>query len=381
MVGLSDRDLQLPNVEFPDILKKIANDSSIISLGPGEPDFVTPKPILDYAKKIIGKSTHYSEPLGLLELREKLCKKLEKENKIKASPENIFVGCGSQEAMFSTLLTTLDPKEQIIIPSPGYLGYLPAVELVSAVPVFLKLDEEEDFEINPDRLKKLINKKKTKAIIVNSPSNPTGNVLSKKVLEEIADIAIDNNLYVFSDEAYEKITYGKKHISMASLNGMEKNVVTFQTFSKTSAMCGFRVGYAVGPKKLIKEASEVHNYVSISSPTLSQMMAVKALKLPNKYLKDMNKEYKRRRDFIVGELNNLELPTCVPAGAFYAFSNISKYGKNSSRFAEKLLKEAKVAVIPGTEFGPHGEGFVRFSFATDYNLIVKAIKRMKKVLS
>jgi len=381
MVELSERDLQLPNVEFPEIVGKVSNDSSIISLGPGEPDFITPRPILNYAKKIIGKSTHYAEPLGLLELREELCKKLKKENKIGASPENIFVGCGSQEAMFSTLLTTLDPKEQIIIPSPGYLGYLPAVKLVSAIPIFLKLDEKDNFEINPDRLKKLINKKKTKAIIVNSPSNPTGNVLSKKVLEEIADIAIDNNLYVFSDEAYEKITYEKKHISMASLNGMEKNVVTFQTFSKTSAMCGFRVGYAVGPKNLIKEASEVHNYVSISSPTLSQMMAVKALKLPKKYMNGMNKEYRRRRDFIVGELNDLGLSTCVPSGTFYAFSNISKYSKNSSRFAKKLLKDAKVAVIPGTEFGPHGEGFVRCSFATDYNLIRKAMARMRKVLS
>jgi len=381
MVELSERDLQLPNVEFPEIVGKVSNDSSIISLGPGEPDFITPRPILNYAKKIIGKSTHYAEPLGLLELREELCKKLKKENKIGASPENIFVGCGSQEAMFSTLLTTLDPKEQIIIPSPGYLGYLPAVKLVSAIPIFLKLDEKDNFEINPDRLKKLINKKKTKAIIVNSPSNPTGNVLSKKVLEEIADIAIDNNLYVFSDEAYEKITYEKKHISMASLNGMEKNVVTFQTFSKTSAMCGFRVGYAVGPKNLIKEASEVHNYVSISSPTLSQMMAVKALKLPKKYMNGMNKEYRRRRDFIVGELNDLGLSTCVPSGTFYAFSNISKYSKNSSRFAKKLLKDAKVAVIPGTEFGPHGEGFVRCSFATDDNLIRKAMARMRKVLS
>jgi len=380
MVNLSKRELQLPELEFPKIFKRVINDKSIISLGPGEPDFITPKPLLDYGKKIIGKSTHYSEPQGLLELRKAIAKKVQKENKIKAGPDNVLVSCGSQEAIFSALLTTIDPTEQVILPTPGYLGYLPAIELVNGIPKYLKLEEKDKFEINPDNLKKSIDKKKTKVLIINSPSNPTGNVLSKKVLEEIADIAVDNNLYVFSDEAYEQLTYDRKHISMASLNGMKNHVVSFQTFSKSFAMCGFRLGYAVGPKKLIQEMTKVHHYVTLTAPHLSQLVGVKALSLSKKYVNSMKQRYRRRRDFIVKRLNELNLSTPTPEGAFYTFSNIQKFSKNSVRFSRLLMDKAKVAVIPGTEFGKYGEGFVRCSFATDYDLIDKAMNRIEKFL-
>jgi len=379
-VNLSKRELQLPELEFPKIFKRVINDKSIISLGPGEPDFITPKPLLDYGKKIIGKSTHYSEPQGLLELRKAIAKKVQKENKIKAGPDNVLVSCGSQEAIFSALLTTIDPTEQVILPTPGYLGYLPAIELVNGIPKYLKLEEKDKFEINPDNLKKSIDKKKTKVLIINSPSNPTGNVLSKKVLEEIADIAVDNNLYVFSDEAYEQLTYDRKHISMASLNGMKNHVVSFQTFSKSFAMCGFRLGYAVGPKKLIQEMTKVHHYVTLTAPHLSQLVGVKALSLSKKYVNSMKQRYRRRRDFIVKRLNELNLSTPTPEGAFYTFSNIQKFSKNSVRFSRLLMDKAKVAVIPGTEFGKYGEGFVRCSFATDYDLIDKAMNRIEKFL-
>ena len=211
-----------------------------------------------------------------------------KKIKLKAGPDNVLVSCGSQEAIFSALLTTIDPTEQVILPTPGYLGYLPAIELVNGIPKYLKLEEKDKFEINPDNLKKSIDKKKTKVLIINSPSNPTGNVLSKKVLEEIADIAVDNNLYVFSDEAYEQLTYDRKHISMASLNGMKNHVVSFQTFSKSFAMCGFRLGYAVGPKKLIQEMTKVHHYVTLTAPHLSQLVGVKALSLSKKYVNSIN---------------------------------------------------------------------------------------------
>ena len=247
MTHLSERELDLPHLEFPKIFARVVNDKSIISLGPGEPDFKAPKPLLDYAKKILSKSTHYSEPQGMFQLREALCRKLKKENKINTNPENIVLTCGSQEALFSALLTTIDPTEQVLIPSPGYLGYLPAIELVNGNPIYYPLEEKDKFEINPDNIKSLIDKKKTKAIIINSPSNPTGNVLSKKVLEELAGIAVENDLYIFSDEAYQHLIYEDKHISIASLNGMKNYVITFQTFSKSYAMCGFRLGYAVGP--------------------------------------------------------------------------------------------------------------------------------------
>ena len=382
MTHLSERELQLPELEFPSIFKRVIRDKSIISLGPGEPDFITPKPLLEYAKKIIHKGTHYSEPQGMLELREAIVKKVRKENHIKTTPENVLVTCGSQEALFSALLTTIDPTEQVIVPSPGYLGYLPAIELVNGVPIFLKLDEEEEFNINPDRLKKLINKKKTKAIIINSPRNPTGTVLSKKILEEIADIAVDNDLYIFTDEAYEKIIYdNNKHVSIGSFNGMKDYVVTFQTFSKSYAMCGFRLGYCIGPQKLMKDMTKVHHYLTLAAPHISQLVGVKALTLSDKYVKAMVKEYKRRRDMIVKRLNELDMPTPMPGGAFYTFSNIQNYSKNASKFAKMLLDKARVAVIPGTEFGKYGEGYVRCSFATDYKLIEKAMDRMERVLS
>ena len=382
MTHLSERELQLPTLEFPKIFKRVINDKSVISLGPGEPDFVTPKPLLEYAKRVISKGTHYSEPQGMLELREAIVKKVKKENGIKTSPENVLVTCGSQEALFATLLTTIDPTEQVIIPSPGYLGYLPPVELVSGVPVFLKLDEEDKFEINPDRVKELIDKKKTKAIIINSPANPTGNVLSKKVLEELCDIAVDNDIYIFSDEAYEKIIYDDaRNISPASFNGMEDYLVTFQTFSKTYAMCGFRVGYCIGPKRLIEDMTKVHHYITLTAPHISQLVALKALQMNfSKYIDVMVKEYKRRRDFLVRRLNELNMPTPMPKGAFYTFSNIQKYDKSSRTFAHKLLDKAKVAVIPGSEFGPYGEGYIRCSYATDYNKIIEAMGRVEKVL-
>lgn len=380
---ISERDLRLPELEFPKIFKRVIQDKSVISLGPGEPDFVTPKPLLNYASKIIkqGKGTHYSEPQGRLDLREAIVKKVRKENKIKTGPENILVTCGSQESLFGSLLATIDPKEEVIVPSPGYVGYLPPIRMVNGKIKFLKLKEEENFAINPDELRKLIDKKKTKVIILNSPSNPTGNVLTKKELEEIADIAIDTNTYVFSDEAYEEVLYdGVKHTSIGSLNGMENHVVTFQTFSKSYAMCGFRLGYCIGSKNLISEIMQNHHYMTLTAPNISQIVGIKALSLSKKYIGGMVKEYKRRRDFIVPRLNEIDLETKMPKGAFYAFANIKNQKKNSVEFSKDLLNKGKVAVIPGTEFGKFGEGYIRCSFATKMEEIEKAMNRIENFL-
>ena len=382
MTHLSERELGLPEVEFPKIFERVINDKSIISLGPGEPDFVTPKPILKYARKVIssGKGTHYSEPQGFSELREAIAKKAKRENGIDADPENVLVTCGSQEALFAALLTTIDPTEEVILPSPGYLGYIPPVNLVSGVPVFMKLEEERRFEIDPDALKKIANKKKTKVLVINSPSNPTGNILSRKVLEEIADIAVDKDLHVFSDEAYEQINYDKKPVSIGSLNGMQEYVTTFQTFSKSFAMCGFRLGYCIGPRRVIKDITKVHHYITLTAPNISQIVGTYALSISKKYINDMVKEYRRRRDFIAKRLNELDMPTHSPDGAFYTFSNIKAHSASASRFAKRILEKAKVAVIPGTEFGPYGEGFIRCSFATKYALIEKAMNRVEREL-
>jgi aminotransferase len=378
---ISNRDLELPHVEFPEISRRIALDKKIISLGPGEPDFITPKPLLDYGKKVIGKATHYTEPMGMMELREAIVKKLHKENGIISDTDDIVVTCGSQEALFSALLAAVDPTEQVLIPSPGYAGYVPAIDLVSATPVFVPLSKDNGFELNADVLKRHIDKNKSKVLILNSPNNPTGNVMSKKKMEEIADVAIDNDLMIFSDEAYEHITYdGAKHVSIASLNGMSDHVLSFFTFSKSFAMCGFRLGYCVGPKKFIHEMNKDHHYITLGAPTISQMMGVKALEMDKKYVNAMVNEYKRRRDLIVPRLNEMGMPTLNPKGAFYTFSDITAYSNNSSQFARKLMDNAKVATIPGTEFGPFGEGYIRCSFATSYDKIETALDRMQKFL-
>lgn len=381
MVHISERERQLPELEIGRLLRIAVERKDVISLGPGEPDFPAPKPIVQLTKKFADKCSHYSPPGGLKELREAITKKLRKENKIRALPENIVVTNGSQEALLLAIACSIDVSEQVILPNPSYMGFLPAFELFNAGIRFVPVREENNFEIDPDEVDKAVDPKKTKAILINSPSNPTGNVLRKKVLEQIADIAVEHDLYVFSDEAYEKIVYDDaKHVSIGSLNGMQDYVVTFQTFSKTYAMCGYRLGYVCAPAALAKAVKDTHVSTTVCAPTISQLVGVEALKLSRKYTDAMVKEYDRRRKMLVKRLNELGLHTPTPKGAFYTFSNIQDYNKNSHEFMQDVLKKAKVAVVPGTEFGKHGEGYIRCSYATDYKLIQKAMNRMEKFL-
>ncbi|MBS3151266.1 pyridoxal phosphate-dependent aminotransferase [Candidatus Woesearchaeota archaeon] len=381
MRGVSEREKHLPNFTLPELLRIMHEVKGIISLSAGEPDFSTPKPLLRYGASIIHKSTHYTPTQGLKELREAICKKLKRENKINASPENIVVTTGSQEAIFASLLTTTDPKSQVLIPNPGYLAYLPAIELSDGKPVSYKLEEKNNFQPNPDEIKKLANRK-TKAIIINSPSNPTGQVYSRKLLEDIADIAREKNLYIFSDEAYEKLIYDdEKHLSIGSLNGMKNYVLSLYSFSKSYAMCGFRLGYIVVPKNLSEPIIESSHFLTISPPHVSQLMAVKALSLSDRHIKKMVRAYNKRRKYLVKKLNEMNLITREPKGAFYAFSNIKNVTKKKSYdFSQGLLKKARVAVVPGTEFGKYGEGYIRFSYATKLFLIKKALERIERYL-
>ena len=306
MRGISEREKHLPNFTLPELLRIMHESRTVISMGAGEPDFSTPKPLLRYGASVIHKSTHYTPTQGIKELREAICKKLKKENKINATPENVIVTTGSQEAIFASLLTTTDPKDQVLIPNPGYLAYFPAIELSDGKPVSYKLEEKNNFQPDPDQIKKLANKK-TKAIIINSPSNPTGQVYPRKLLEEIAGIAREKNLYIFSDEAYEKLIYdNEKHVSIASLNGMKDYVISLYTFSKSYAMCGFRLGYVVAPKKLSESIIESSHFLTISPPHISQLMAVKALSLPNRHINRMVRAYNRRRKYLVKRLNKIK---------------------------------------------------------------------------
>ena len=385
MKEVSSREKSLPFSVINKLLKISSESKEVISLSIGEPDFETAKPILKEAKKIISnykfnRVNHYTSIKGLPELREEIVKKLKKKNNIKVNSEEILVSGGSQTALFLAYTSVLDPKDEAIIPCPGYMEYNPAVKLVNGIPVPLKLREENGFELDPDLLKKKINRK-TRFLMLNTPSNPTGTVISKKILEEVADIAVEKDIYVFSDEAYEDIIYdGHKHVSFGSLNGMKDYTLSFYTFSKSYAMCGYRLGYAAGSKELIEAMTRAATPITLCAPHISQLMGLKALKIQKKYINNMVKEYDKRRKLIVNRLNGMGLKTISPGGSFYAFANIKEYSKDSLKFSEKILKQAKVATVPGVEFGKYGEGYIRFSFASDYKKIELAMNRLEKFL-
>ncbi|MBI4163118.1 MAG: pyridoxal phosphate-dependent aminotransferase [Candidatus Aenigmarchaeota archaeon] len=381
---ISERELQLHDVSISKLLKIAVEDKHIISLGPGEPDFLM-SPVLQKELGKLKKYNHYSPPGGRHELKEAIAKKLRTENKINCNAENIVVTCGSQEALTIATAVLCDVTEEIIIPEPSFFAYLPTAELFNAVPVAVGMTEQNDWQLTADDVEKAISKK-TQAIILNTPSNPTGAVLSRKTLEEIADVAVENDIFIFSDEAYEKIIYDSKHVSIGSFNGMQDYVITLQTFSKSHAMAGFRVGYCCAPREIAQAITKTQVYTTISAPTVSQMLALKALKSGNSYTNKMVKSYKQRRNFIVKRLNEIGLPTKMPDGAFYSFSNISDFSKDkkmhsaSRDFAAMLLKKAKVAVVPGIDFGKHGEGYIRCSYASDIKKIEKAMDRIEKTL-
>ncbi len=380
MVHLSEREEQLPDQAIEKLIEIMVERPDVLSLGPGEPDFPLPKPLVAEVKRLSNQVNHYSTPGGLIDLRRAICKKLQRDNKIRASPENVVVTCGSQEALLLSAACLLDVSEEILVPNPGFMGFLPSFELFNAAIDSYSLSEENAFEPNPDEMEKLIDKK-TRVILLNSPANPTGNVISKKVLEEIADLAVEHDLAIFSDEAYEQIVYDDaKHVSIGSLNGMQDRVFTFQSFSKTFAMCGFRLGYVVAPEKAAVAIKKTHVYTTICAPTLSQKLGIKALSLPKKYTQAMVSEYDKRRRVIVKRLNSMGLSTPNPKGAFYTFSNIKHISKNSSKFAFSLLKKQKVAVAPGSDFGSEGEGYIRCSFATKLPIIEKALDRIEKFI-
>jgi aminotransferase len=380
---ISERERDLPESTIGQMLKLCAESKDVISLGPGEPDFSSPLNIIRAAKKALDrKMTHYSPVAGRSDFVEAVIRKLKKDNGIAAAPENIIVTCGSTEAILLGLIATVDPGEGVMVPDPGFLSYTPTVEVLNGMPITIPLAEEDGFQLNMDVMKKRVIKKKTRALIINTPSNPTGTVFSRKVLEEVADFAVENSLLVMSDEAYEKLVYGDaKHVSIGSLNGMDKHVMTLHSFSKTYAMPGFRLGYACGPAEIIGAMTKLHIFSSLCAPTVSQLAGMEALKGPQTAVEKMRREYDRRRRMIVKRCREIAGMACLePKGAFYLFPNIRSFGLSSYDFCMKLLKEARVATIPGTEFGSCGEGYIRLSYATAYEKIEKAMDRIERVV-
>jgi aminotransferase len=369
--------------KFFDLLSSL---EGVISLGVGEPDFVTPWHIREAATYSLERGyTMYTSNYGMLELRQELAGYLERHYGISYQHEReILVTVGVSEGLDLAMRAILNPGDEVIIPEPWYVSYPPCVILAGGIPVFVPTSKQNNFALKAEDVEPLINKQ-TKAILIGYPSNPTGAVMPREELSKIARLARKYNLLVISDEIYARLVYGVEHTCFASLPGMKEQTILLGGFSKAFAMTGWRIGYIGANQQLIEAMVKIHQYTMLCVPTMSQMAAIEALRSGEDDVDKMVKEYDRRRKFIVKRLNEIGLPCFEPKGAFYAFPSIEATGMNSEEFAERLLMEERVAVVPGSAFGQCGEGFVRCCYATSLANIEEALKRMgrfvKKVSS
>ncbi len=383
-MALSDR-LELVNPsEIRKLFDLAQGVEGLISLGIGEPDFDTPEHIKEYAKEALDKGmTHYSPNAGIMMLREAVARKLKKQNGIEADPKReIMILVGANQAFILGLAAFLKEGEEVLIPSPMFVSYAPAVILAGGKPVEVPTYEENEFRLSVDDLEKHVSEK-TRALIINSPNNPTGAVLTRKDIEEIADFAVEHDLMVFSDEVYEHFVYdGVKNHSIASLDGMFERTITINGFSKTFAMTGWRLGFVAAPEWIIEKMTRFQMYNATCPVTFVQYAAAKALEDERswKAVEEMRAEYDRRRNLVWKRLNEMGLPTVKPKGAFYIFPRTRDTGLTSKEFSELMLKEARVAVVPGSAFGKAGEGYIRISYATAYEQLEEAMDRMEGVL-
>ena len=360
-----------------------ATMKDVISLGIGEPDFTTPEPILQAGiRSLQNGETHYTSNWGKLELRQAIADNLKNLYGVSYNPENEVVATvGVSEALYLTMVAVLDPGDEVIIPTPCFVSYQAEVLLAGGVPVEIPSKIENNFQLDPDEVRAAITPR-TKVIFVGYPSNPTGAVAERETLLEVAKIAEEHNLLIISDEIYDRLVYGFKHVCVPALGeSIKRRTILLGGFSKDYAMTGWRIGYACGPAELIKGLVRIHQYTIMSAPTTAQDAALEAMQNGEKYVQDMVAEYDRRRRLIVSGLNRLGLRTFEPRGAFYAFPNIQASGMDDEAFAEALLKEEGVAVVPGNAFGPGGDGFVRACYATAYEKIEEALHRMERFMS
>ncbi|MEW5869198.1 MAG: aminotransferase class I/II-fold pyridoxal phosphate-dependent enzyme [Chloroflexota bacterium] len=360
----------------------VATMKDVISLGIGEPDFATPDPITQAGiQSLMHGETHYTSNSGTLELRQELVGNLQRLYGVSYDPAGeIVVTVGVSEALYLALTAILEPGEEVLIPTPCFVAYQAEVILAGGVPVEIPSRVEDNFQPNLEALAAAVTPR-TKAILVGYPNNPTGAVASPEVLEEVLRIAEEHDLLVISDEIYDRLVYGVPHVCFAALPGARARTLTLGGFSKDYAMTGWRIGYAAGPAEILRGLLRIHQYTIMSAPTTAQSAALVALRQGEPYVQEMLAEYDRRRKLIVSGLNRLGLPTFEPRGAFYAFPQISVTGMDEDTFAQKLLDEERVAVVPGTAFGAGGEGFVRCSYATAYEKIEEALHRMERFMN
>lgn len=356
----------------------VTNSRDIISLGVGEPDFVTPWTVRKEAIDVLDRgATTYTSNLGLLELREAVSFFLKNHYGLNYDPENeIMITVGASEAIDLALRCLINDGDEVLVPVPSYVSYSPCIELTRGVPVYVPTYEENNFIITPDDLKSKITSK-TKALILPYPNNPTGAIMKKEDLEAIKDIIIEHDLIVISDEIYSELTYDGKHVSIASLPDMKERTIVLNGFSKAFAMTGWRLGYIAAEHSFIEAMNKIHQYTTICAPIMAQYAGIKAIYECEDDIEKMRKTYDQRRRLIVNSFREIGFDCFEPKGAFYIFPSIKKTGLSSQEFCERLLKEEKIAVVPGDAFGPGGDGFIRVSYAYSIDKIMKALERIE----
>ncbi len=359
--------------KFFDIVSEM---DDAISLGVGEPDFDTPWHIREEGIYSLEQGrTFYTSNAGLKELKEEICKYLKKSQNIKYNEHEVFITVGGSEAIDVALRAMLDPGDEVLIPQPSYVSYEPCTILAGGKPVIIELKEDNEFRLTKEELLNAITDK-TKILVLPFPNNPTGAIMEKEDLVDIAEVVKEKDLYVLSDEIYSELTYSGKHVSIASLPGMKERTVLINGFSKAYAMTGWRLGYAAAPEAILEQMLKIHQFAIMCAPTTSQYAAVEALRNGAPDVKKMRDSYNQRRRFLLNEFEKIGIDCFTPYGAFYTFPSIKKFGMSSDEFAERLLKEQKVAVVPGTAFGACGEGYLRISYAYSIEDLKLALERI-----
>jgi aminotransferase len=359
----------------------VATMKDVISLGIGEPDFTTPEPIMQAGiRSMQAGETHYTSNFGRLDLRIVVAEHLHRLYGVTYDPATeVLITVGVSEALYLAMTAILNPGEQVIVPTPSFVSYPAEVILAGGEAVELPTCVEDGFLPTAADLEAAITPR-TKAILIGYPNNPTGAVATRAALLDVARLAEKHDLVVISDELYDQLIYGVPHVCFPTLDGMRSRTILLGGFSKNYAMTGWRIGYAVGPAELIKGLVRIHQYTIMSAPTTAQAAAIEAIQHGAPHVEEMRREYNRRRELIVPGLNQLGLPTFEPHGAFYAFPSIKATGMDDETFAQMLLEEERVAVVPGNSFGPGGEGYVRCSYATAYEQIEEALHRMERFM-
>ena len=374
---LSDKIVSIPPSGIRKFFDIVSEMPDAISLGVGEPDFDTPWHIREEGIYSLEKGrTFYTSNSGLKELREEIVRYLERRIHVSYDPlREVLITVGGSEGIDAAFRAMLNPGDEVLIPQPSYVSYEPCAVLADGVPVIIELKEENEFRLTKEELLAAITDK-TKILVLPFPNNPTGAIMEKEDLEAIAEVCIEKDIFVLSDEIYSELSYKGDHVSIASLPGMRERTILINGFSKAYAMTGWRLGYACGPADIIAQMTKIHQYAIMCAPTTSQYAAVEALRNGDEDVAMMRESYDQRRRFLMNAFQEMGLSCFEPYGAFYPFPSIKEFGMSSDEFATRFLEEEKVAVVPGTAFGACGEGFLRISYAYSLEQLKEALGRL-----